>query len=425
MRWPMTVGYLFFAAVIWVFFGYKFAALRRRTPAGRPPLRPVLYSLALVGTAYVATAPEVAAWFDREVGRPNLAPMIGYCLATWWCCSAQAMLFYWRLPAERAWQRTRRRIPVYGLVVCAMVTLWFLGSAPVEHPADFETAYAGAPFITEYLMVFYIALVVSIVLAAFSCWRWSAEVVDPWLRRALLFTAAGLAGGAAYPLGKITVVGLRWANIGDPVTLANWNAIIIPSLVCGISTPLVLIGAIIPRLGPPVARRLKAARNGIVRLPVDTWAYWALTPLHSALCPIEPKLVHQPASLGERLTVRLRLFWRLAEIRDWEWKLRPYVHPHVIPIAERHCASGGVGVDDTWAIVEAAQVKAALAAIRQGARVERDADFPAEPDDVPVRTTLAVATERNRLVKVARAFHRSPIVGAVVAEVLAVAAGPA
>jgi hypothetical protein len=65
------------------------------------------------------------------------------------------------------------------------------------------------------------------------------------------------------------------------------------------------------------------------------------------------------------------------------------------------------------ATVEAAQEKVALAAGRQGVRTARDAELPAKLDDVPVRTTPAVATERNRLVKIARAFRRSPIVKAV------------
>ena len=41
-----------------------------------------------------------------------------------------------------------------------------------------------------------------------------------------------------------------------------------------------------------------------------------------------------------------------------------------------------------------------------------DAD---ESHNVPVCTALAVAIERNPLVGVTRAFHRSPIVGAVLA----------
>lgn len=417
--WPLTIGYLVFSAVIWAVFANRFMALRRRPPAGRPPLRPVCVSLALIGAAYPLMAPETAMWIDRAVGRPNVAPMISYCLTAIWCCSAQAMLCYWRVPADQAWRNTRRRIPVYAVAVAAMVVLWFLGATPVEHPTGFDAAYAGTPFTTEYLLVFYLTLGISLISAAFSCWRWSAEVVDPWLRRSLRFTGIGLAGGVCYPLGKTVVLALRWLGIGDPATLTHWNMVLIPAISM-VSTPLVLTGAVIPRLGPPLATWLTATRNSLVRLPVDTWAYWALAPLHAALCPVEPKLVHRPASLGERLAVRLRLFWRLAEIRDWEWKLRPYVHPDVTAIARRYCAQGGVDADQTLAIIEAAQVKAALAAARHGrrhgTRTAPVAEQHAELDDVPVRTTLAVATERTRLVRVARAFHRSPIVSAVLAD---------
>jgi len=65
------------------------------------------------------------------------------------------------------------------------------------------------------------------------------------------------------------------------------------------------------------------------------------------------------------------------------------------------------------AIIEAAPVTVALAAIEQGARITPVAAVADEPDNVPVRTVFAVAIERNPLVRVARAFRRSPIVGAV------------
>jgi hypothetical protein len=49
-------------------------------------------------------------------------------------------------------------------------------------------------------------------------------------------------------------------------------------------------------------------------------------------------------------------------------------------------------------------------AVALGRNVDAD-----EPDNVPVCTALAVAIERNPLVGVTRAFHRSPIAGAVLA----------
>lgn len=410
----MTAIYLTVSVCLWIAFVFKIRGLRRRPAEGRPPLRPICISLGLVATAYTLCAPAVAMTFDHAVGVPNLAPMLGYCLAIGYGCSAQGMLLYWRLPVDKAGRSMRRRVVIYAAITTLMVILWAAGASAVrvEHVVDFDITYATTPFITQYLLLFFAAFGISMAIVAVLCWRWSASV-GTWLRRALRTYTIGVLPSLLFAIGKIAIVITACLSVGANSTLSYQSGVVVP-LVSSAGAPILLAGLVLAWLGPRVGRRVRAIRIGFLRYPVDFWSYCTLRPLHRALSVVDPRMIHRPRTIDERLSIRLRLFWRLTEIRDWQWQLRTFADPTIGVATRDLCAANKLTDEETRAAIEAAQVKAALLVSERGSVHQ---DEITTDTDTPVITTLAVATERDHLTKVALAFSRSPIVDTVVMQV--------
>lgn len=148
-----------------------------------------------------------------------------------------------------------------------------------------------------------------------------------------------------------------------------------------------------------------------------------LRPLWLALRAVDPAMRHVPATLRERFDPEHRLFWRVIEINDWLHRLRVRRDPAVAGAVARRAADLGLTEDEVWAVTEAAQVKAALAARAGGGAVggsprgrADDAEAAGRSDqDGPLQAKHAFAGERTRLVLVAEAFA-GPVVAAALAD---------
>ena len=147
----------------------------------------------------------------------------------------------------------------------------------------------------------------------------------------------------------------------------------------------------------------------LARLGRQAWlwaAYWRLRPLWAALRQVIPEAT-LPRPPGVRRGIRYRVDRRVIEIRDAELALRAYAPPEVTGSAEAAARSAGLEPGRAVAVAEAAGIAAALAVRGDGEPPRRDGTQAEVINAVPVNDLRA---EAARLILVARAFRRSPVV---------------
>jgi hypothetical protein len=92
------------------------------------------------------------------------------------------------------------------------------------------------------------------------------------------------------------------------------------------------------------------------------------------------------------------------EIRDAQLALRPHYDPAVAETARQLCAAHGLAGDYAEAVVEAAQIKAALRAWEAGRDQHHAAAVPHDP------AAGDMSIERDWLIRVAEAFKHTHLV---------------
>ncbi|GGS59431.1 MAB_1171c family putative transporter [Actinokineospora fastidiosa] len=373
---------------------YKFWALRHAPADRRPAIRTVCFSCLFAAPSVLLGAPAIGMALDRVVGIHSLSVLLGYCFALGFVCSIQIMLVYWLHSAAAAWQISRWLVLTYTGIVAAINILFFLGERPAEHHHDFAAAYARAPYLAELLVLHFLAYVLGLANVVRLCWRWShhPDTTDrPWLRRGLRLTAVGILFPVVY--GVITLVAVVGSWFGAELGL--WSTLIAPTVAI-LGVPLVIVGNSIAAWGPS----LSSLWERVVHVSSDLHDYRALTPLWQALRPIEPEMVHTHHSLANRLSPRSRLFWRIIEINDWLHQL-PARDVAVSATARHHARQAGLDEQQTAALDEAANIKAALLTtatdLRTGLSGPVNLDHPRDAGH-------AFAGERRRLVLIAETF---------------------
>ncbi|WP_158851320.1 MAB_1171c family putative transporter [Saccharothrix deserti] len=396
------VLYLLSAGGVLVLLAHKYRAFRQAPPERRAAVLPICLNCVTAAPAFLFLAPVIGVNSDRLTGIPNLSVMLVYSFGVAFVAANQAMLLYWRHPPARAWRTTRRVLIVCAFVLATMIVLFVLGAPAEEHHGDFPAAYADTPYLAELLVLYHFTFLVGLLNVVRLCWSWADETPEdqPWLRRGLRLNAVGVLVGSAYAaIVLIAVVG-SWFG----AELGSWSVAAPKTL--NLAVPVVVVGASIAAWGP----RLSHLRERVARVRDAIRDHVRLRPLWRALRAVDPAMRHAPGTLRERFDPEYRLFWRVIEINDWLHRLRPGHDPAVERAVERRAAEPGLAEAEMWAVKEAAQIKAALLARARGATT---ADTTPADQDGPLPAKHAFASERTRLVLVARAF-----VGPVVAEAL-------
>ncbi|MGW1976312.1 MAB_1171c family putative transporter [Streptomyces sp. NPDC001889] len=374
------------AIALGIAFAAKLPALRR----GRhdPMVRSVLFLLFTAAICFFFAAPPTIAAVNRITGVTNLSAPLVYCIMCSFSCACLVLIVNWRGgPEERVRRSSRRWIAAYGAAMAALPLLFLAGDAGVERLRDFDTYYAGTPFIREMIVTYLVAHIAAAAVTVVMCLRW-ARAVAHWLRLGLVVLVVGLAFNLAFGIAKLTAVVARWTG-RDWSTLSTTVA---PPLAA--TGGLVLtVGFLLPLLGPrltgvrrawltyarlgPLARYLRSAPG--VRPPLPDIPWWA------------------PAGL--RLTVRE------TAIHDELLRLQPFLDDRVRQRAYESVLAGGAPGPQAVIVGVAAMVMAAV-----GSR--GDAVPPAE-DEEHVQAgadalTAALAPGRDRLVQLSRGM-RSPL----------------
>jgi hypothetical protein len=387
-----------------VLVAYKYRAWRRAPAQRRATILPVWASGIFVAAAYLFTAPTIGEPLNSLTGIPSVSILLVSLFATAYICSAQIMLWYWLRPQQQAWGISRWLLLAYGTVAAAMIVLFALGPRSGAHHLDFLAVYPNTPFLAEFVAIHYFAFSVGISTVLYICWRWSNDPLTaekPWLRRGLRITSTGLVGSVTYSVTTLVAVVIGWFG---PNTTA-WTATIAP-LFSALGLPFVIVGMSIPTWGPT----LSAARDWVTAGAGDARDYWRLRRLWRALKEVDATMVHRHHGIGDWISVRSRLFWRVIEINDWLQRLRHYHDPAVAALVERHGQDTGLSTENRLAAHEAAQIKVALLARTRG--VTPSAGPAAARRDEPEPTHYAFASERSRLILVAHAFT-SPLINTV------------
>jgi hypothetical protein len=135
-------------------------------------------------------------------------------------------------------------------------------------------------------------------------------------------------------------------------------------------------------------------------------AYWRLRPMWALLRQAVPD-AERPAVRSSRFSIRRRLLRRVTEICDAEHALSAYWREDVAVRALAAARSAGLSVSQEQAVVEAAVVMDAVSARLRG---EPPPAVPLQPEWVDEGVGDDLQSEVDRLVEVARAMRRYPLV---------------
>lgn len=391
------------AGIAWAAVAFKARDYRRLREASALIFWLILLLAALAVTALL---PPAYLAIDRLAGVPNLARLLGngnILLASW-----LVQLSIWRLnyPARPLLPRVRSS-GLIALVFLTMMTILF-AAAPVddEAAADFTGRYAHEPTIQLYRAVFlgYLAFT-AIEFIRFS-WRYASRTTRALLLLSEYLLILGASLGLAYILHEIARV--AFSLLGQPYPIAD--AAGITALLLAGALILMIVGSTLPNWGHRVGA------GYVARWLADRRTRRQLYPLWRAIYHAFPHVVLHPprwdSPLADALTARLSssYYRRFIEIRDGYVSLQGHRDPRARRYAAQHCRHARVPEDEVAAVIEAADVAAALRS--HALHWERD------PNNEPLPMTggETVAADAAHLALVSQHFRHSPIVRATLAD---------
>jgi hypothetical protein len=391
------IGYLVGSLTSWgmVVFGlYRLHRVRWRDQ-GRWALTGAFFFSA-VGQLVEVSA--VAAYVNDLFGVPNLYRLVAYVCATCIGVCEAILVSHWTSP-EHPVRRLLRRLAFSAACVAGYLVAFSVGNDPAD-PQRFTVDNVRAPAVAVFLLI-YVAVQISYLGdVAVVAWRFSRVAQRRWMRAGLRIAATGGAIGVVEALTKASYVlaGLAGARPEGEET--------VDSVIVMVASLFLLSGWATPALEPRVA----AVRNWLVRYRGNR----ALYPLWRALFEAMPAIALDPpanrwAAVWSPRDVRLRTLRRVIEIRDGRLNLAPYVDPRVADVAHRMGTRAGLSGMELDAVVEAARIRAALAALRRGETAASATDLPA------IAGFSEIASEIGWLSRVARAFTGSEVVRAAAA----------
>ncbi len=391
------------AAIIWSAVIYKLRDLRK--DPHNLALRALCAALTFPALAYTLAAPWISVRVDDALGIPNVATLLIYGSDVVHTAFAQLLLLAWTHPHGQVWARFRWRVLAVGLALAGMATLFLMASVREERPTDFNEVYATTPYVTEFLLVFYVTFGASMAALGQLCWRYAGMVGRLWLRRGLRLVAVGTGFGLGYCVCEMIYISARLAGENPRA----WN--IAALLIAGAGAPVLCAGLTLPAWGPQLSTTFAWLHS--------YHSYRKLRPLWLALYRAVPEIaLVPPTSLAaDRLPIRdlgFRLYRRVIEIRDGRLALRPYFSPQVTVATRRLARAAGLRGDELEATVEAAGLKAALRVNARGSTVTT-LTLADDGDQSHSPAGGSLSEESAWLVRVAQAFRHSPVVVAVAA----------
>jgi hypothetical protein len=385
--------------ITWSAFAVKLKDLARDWK--NTELQLLCLAISTFAAPFFFAMPPVYVRIDALLGRPNIATLIIYTSVAICLTSFLALLVSWSSAQSKV--RLRHRLIVgYAIVtVVAMTVFFFLGSVDdAEHPTDFDVHYSDDPYISAFLLIYQCLFTVSMLSLIRMCWRYSAIVDKPWLRRGLRIVTAGAVAGLGYCLPK--VITLVWDMVGVS-PLNTVNSVVAP-MFASAAAALFAIGFTMPVWGV----RLSATTSWMA----DYRAFWRCYPLWQAITQTFPEVVLVPTPASRLELARELAFYQgrqVIEILDGEMRLRPHFRAATRDLARTLCAEHHITGARADALEDAVQIAAALRAHSAGQEAPRQTEYEPESADGDL------GKEAVRLAHVADAFRASPLVPAALA----------
>ncbi|MFF0188605.1 MAB_1171c family putative transporter [Streptomyces sp. NPDC005244] len=382
----MNALFLGMACLLTAAAGYWVLGRGTPRPAGTWAMGALLASFALAFASY-------APLFENAVEAvvPHVARLLSNSASLSAATSVLAVSFQVNLQPAEARRRIRLRLVLLAASVFGMTVLFVYEQMTHRSPQVYAL----------YLLVFISYLGFAIVDFLRQAVRQSKSTRRSSVRIGLRMAATGCAFALVYTAYKLTVLfslGLGLHLIPDH---AQCSSLVTSPCVFSVTSPalavlLICLGLTLPAVVYPISQ------TRLHRWEVRSFN--ALGPLWQDLSAAMPEIVLPSGSLDEEAAndSGFRLQRRVIEISDGILALRPYRSQLVQEAAQR---TVGAGTDEGAAIIEAAVVKAALAALQIGHLV----DEVAAPSTVDAASRKDLRADTQWLLQVTDAYvHRVP-----------------
>jgi hypothetical protein len=354
----MNAVFLGMACLLAAAAGYWVLGRGTPRPTGTWATGALLGSFAL---AFASYSPLVENAVETVV--PHVARLLSNCASLAAATAVLAVSFQLNLEPAEARRRIRLRLVLFTASALGMMVLFAYEQMTHRSPQVYAL----------YLLLFISYLGFAIVDFARQAVRQSQSARRSSVRIGLRLAAAGCAFALVYTAYKLTVLvslGLGFHLIHDHT---ECSSLVATPCVFSVTSPalavlLICIGLTLPAVVYPISQ----AR----RHRWETRSFDALGPLWQDLSAAMPEIVLPAAPLQDKAAdADFLLQRRVVEISDGILALRPYRSQQVLETVQR---ATGAGPQEKAAIVEAAMVKAALAARMAGRLAENVAPPSAE-----------------------------------------------
>ena len=313
-----------------------------------PNVKATTLLLSFATAVNISVTPVNIKRLNHLTGVPNIASPWIYSFLTAFCATALTMIMRWREePSARRQRRMRRIYWTYAGIVVLLWVTFLLAHVPEPRIYDLDTYYASTPWMSEHILLYLGAHMVTSLVAAYMLVKWFPEVENRWLKSGVVFLQLGFASGLVFDGAKLTAISARWSG-------HNWDSLstkVAPpfALLAGI---LVAMGFIVPQAGPLQQKWIRDRRE-----------YRRLRSLWRALRDVTPSTAR--ARLGLWVPLDLRLVQRQQRIHDALRVLAPYFDQDLYQRAR--CATPvGYTEEKASAVARAVTVRAAIDAHRGG-----------------------------------------------------------
>ncbi|MFD0319249.1 MAB_1171c family putative transporter [Streptomyces flavalbus] len=304
----------------------------------------LLFAGALI---FFFAAPESIAAINDLTGVPNFAAPVAYSAMIAFSGASLLLIINWRpAPPERTRRASRICITVYGLLIVAVIVLFWAGEAPVEQLTLFDGYYASTPYIREMILTYLLAQCAATLATSVLCWRWSSQVHGS-LRAGLWLLGPCYLLHVCYDVTKLVAIvgiwrGHDWYFLIDQVA-PQFAA---PSALLGVT------GFAVPLVGPRIAEHTRSLRR--LRQLAPLWRELQEVPTPGAL------------RLPWWTAPTVRLTWRQTSIFDALLALSPLLDTLVRDEAYQAALAAGDDEDGAAVAADAAMIVAASAQRRRG-----------------------------------------------------------
>ncbi|CCB75521.1 conserved membrane protein of unknown function [Streptantibioticus cattleyicolor NRRL 8057 = DSM 46488] len=332
---------------------------------------------ALLGSFAVAFA-SYAPLFEHAVEAvvPHVARLLSNCASLAAATAVLAVSFQLNLKPAEAQRRIRLRLALFAASALGMTVLF-----TVE-----EMTHRSPQVYALYLLLFIAYLGFAIVDFLLQALRQSKSTRRSSVRIGLRMAAAGCAFGLIYALYKLTELVSMGLGFQLEPNHSECSSLVAAPCVFSVTSPalavlLICLGLTLPAVVYPISQSR--------RRRWEVASFEALGPLWQDLSAAMPEIVLSPADYTEEASndSDFLLQRRVIEISDAILALRPYRSRRVQELAQ---GAFDTGTEEGAAAVEAAVVKAALAASKAG----RFADEVALPSaEAASRKDLRADTE--------------------------------